>query len=157
MANENITYEEWLELYRYLLTQLESRGFREIRAEIETAASAPVFEESSPEEQNRISILVRGDVGHGVTRRRRPQEVFETAIGVLHSRLLELPQIAVGVAKHLHVQPADIDFRIDYERYALSESPPVPLSDFIVTEHEAEAIRTQLEMLGTPRVLRRME
>jgi hypothetical protein len=39
MANGDISGEEWLELYRYLLAELDKRGFTEVRAEIETAES----------------------------------------------------------------------------------------------------------------------
>ena len=85
MANGYISGEERLELYRYLLTELGERGFNEVRIEIEAAASAPVVEESTPEDEERISKIVRGDVGKTIIRRRNPEEVFAAALGVLQS------------------------------------------------------------------------
>jgi hypothetical protein len=152
LANGDISGEEWLDLYRYLLTELEKRGFNEVRAEIEAAASAPVVEESTPEDEARISKIVRGEVGRAIIRRRSPEEVFEAAIGVLQSRLMELPAVAGVLAEHLGIPPAQIEFRVDYEqRYALVESEPVPLQRLIVSGQEGETIRVDLSALGAAR------
>lgn len=152
MANENISDEEWLDLYRYLLTELEKRGFNEVRAEIEAAASAPVVEESTPEDEARISRIVRGEVGRAIIRRRSPEEVFDAAVGVLQSRLIELPAVAGVLAAHLGIPAARIEFRIDYEqRYALVESEPVPLQTLIVSDQEGETIRVDLASLRAAR------
>lgn len=148
MANNDISGEEWLDLYRYLLTELEKRGFNEVRAEIEAAASAPVVEESTPEDQARISRMVRGEVGRAIIRRRSPKEVFDAAIGVLQSRLIELPAVARALAEHLGISAARIEFRVDYEqRYALVESEPVPLQTLLVSGKEGETIRVDLSAL----------
>jgi len=148
LANNDISGEEWLDLYRYLLTELEKRGFNEVRAEIEAAASAPVVEESTPEDQARISRMVRGEVGRAIIRRRSPKEVFDAAIGVLQSRLIELPAVARALAEHLGISAARIEFRVDYEqRYALVESEPVPLQTLLVSGKEGETIRVDLSAL----------
>ena len=55
MADIEISGEEWLELYRYLIAELASLGLNDVRSEIEAAVSAPVVEESTPEEEARIS------------------------------------------------------------------------------------------------------
>ena len=152
MANGDISGEEWLDLYQYLLTRLEAKGFNEVRTEIEAAASAPVVEESTPEDEARISEIVRGEVGRAVIRRRSPEEVFKSAVGVLQSRLIELPAVAAGLAERLEVSPDDIEFRVDYEqRYALVESQPVPLRGLIVGGREVDLIRRDLAALGAAR------
>ena len=149
LANGDISGEEWLDLYRYLLTRLEERGFNEVRAEIEAAASAPVVEESTPEDEARISRIVRGEVGRAIIRRRTPEEVFKAAVGVLQSRLIELPAVAGVLAEHLGIPATQIEFHVDYEqRYALVESEPVPLHNLIVSGQEADAIRVDLSALG---------
>lgn len=149
MANENISDEEWLELYRYLLNELELRGYNDIRVEIEAAASAPVIEESTPEDQAHLSKIVRGEVGRTRIRRRRPGEVFQAAIEVLQSRLLELPAVAVGLAKYLAVPAAGMEFRRDDEyRYALVESEAVALVQLVIDEPQIISIRRDLSILG---------
>jgi transcription initiation factor TFIIIB Brf1 subunit/transcription initiation factor TFIIB len=151
MANGDISGEEWLELYRYLLSELEKRGFNEVRTEIETAASAPVVEESTPEDEARISKLVRGEVGKAIIRRRSPEEVFAAAIGVLRSRLVELPTLGAALSKHLGVTTDHIEFRVDYEqRYALVESEPVRLNQLIVSEGDSNSLRAALSAFGPP-------
>jgi transcription initiation factor TFIIIB Brf1 subunit/transcription initiation factor TFIIB len=151
MANGDISGEEWLELYRYLLFELEKRGFNEVRTEIETATSAPVVEESTPEDEARISKLVRGEVGKAIIRRRSPEEVFAAAIGVLRSRLVELPTLGSVLSKHLGVTADHIEFRVDYEqRYALVESEPVRLNQLIVGKEESDSLRAALSVLGPP-------
>lgn len=140
---------EWLDLYRYLLAKLATLGLNEVRSEIEAAASAPVVEESTPEEEARISKLIRGEVGKAIIRRRDPSEVFHTALGVLHSRLIEMPAVAVALANNLKVSAARIEFRVDYEqRYALVESKPLLLNDFLVTADDLGVIRAGLSTLG---------
>lgn len=149
MANENISGEEWLELYRYLLNELAVRGFDDIRLEIEAAASAPVTEESTPEDQARISKIVRGEVGRRRIRRREPAEVFSAAVQVLQSRLFELPAVALSLAKHLGQAPTEVEFRRDDEnRYALVESEPVPLAQLVVNGADTEIIHQDLALLG---------
>ena len=151
MANGDISGEEWLELYRYLLAELDKRGFSEVRAEIETAASAPVVEESTPEDEARISKLVRGEVGKAIIRRRSPEEVFGAAMGVLRSRLVELPTLAIILSKHFGIAADHIEFRVDYEqRYALVESEPVRLNQLIVSQEESDSLRAALSALGPP-------
>jgi hypothetical protein len=151
MANGDISGEERLELYRYLLTELEKRGLNEVRAEIEAAASAPVVEESTPEDEERISKIVRGEVGKTIIRRRNPDEVFAAALGVLQSRLVEVPALAGALSKRLGTPSDRIEFRVDYEqRYALVQSDPVRLNQLIVSDQEAGSIRLSLLALGLP-------
>lgn len=151
MANSEISGEEWLELYRYLLTELDRGGFIEVRAEIEIAASAPVVEESTPEDEARISKLVRGEVGKAIIRRRSPEEVFAAAVEVLRSRLEELPALAGILSKRLEVPSERIEFRLDYEqRYALVQSDAVRLISLTVSEEEIASIHLALSTLGPP-------
>jgi hypothetical protein len=149
LANEDLLEAEWLDIYQYLLAQLANLGFNDIRSEIEAAASAPVVEESTPEDQAQISKMVRSEVGRAIIRRRSPEEVFSAAIGVLQSRLVELPAVAASLAGHLGTAAARVEFRVDYEyRYALVESEPVPLDHLTVDGAQAETIRRDLIELG---------
>jgi len=150
MANGDIFGEEWLELYRYLLIELNKGDYNEVRTEIETAASAPVVEESTPEDEARISKLVRGEVGKTIIRRRSPEEVFSAAMEVLRSRLEELPALANALSRRLGVPAQRIEFRVDYEqRYALVQTDPVPLDSLILDKEEADAVRSALSPLGS--------
>jgi transcription initiation factor TFIIIB Brf1 subunit/transcription initiation factor TFIIB len=149
LAAFDLSDEEWLELYRHLLAQLQERGFNEIRAEIEAAASAPLAEESTPEEEARISRIVRGEVGRAVIRRRSPEEVFSAAVGVLQSRLIELPRVAAALADRLDVSAERIEFRVDYEqRYALIQTEPVQLQELTISGDEASVLRAHLVEIG---------
>lgn len=140
--------EDWLELYTYLLRRLDEKGFPGIREEIEDAASAPVTEESKPEDEARISKAVREEVGRIAFRRRQPKEVFEAAVRVLQSRLIELPKVAESLAERLQVPKDRIEFRLDYEqRYALVESAPIPLTQLTLSESDATHIRESFKTL----------
>jgi hypothetical protein len=149
LANGDISESDWLELYRQLLGQLEKRGFAEVRAEIETAAAAPVVEESSPEDEARVSRMIRGEVGKAIIRRRNPEEVFYAAVRVLRTRLMEVPSVAARVADLIGVPATSIEFRVDYEeRYALVETKPQVLHAMLVNETDERAIRKSLAILG---------
>jgi hypothetical protein len=125
----------------YLLRRLEERRFNDVRAEIEAAAAAPLIEES-PEDQVRVSKLVRGEVRKAVIRRREPKEVFNAAVDVLSVGLIELPALASRVAELFKVQAANIEFRVDYEEgYALVESKPVRLDRLLAPEADTNAMR----------------
>ena len=93
--------------------------------------------------------MIKSEVGKAIIRRRDPAEVFHTALGVLHSRLIELPAVAVALADNLKVPAASIEFRVDYEqRYALVESKPMLLKDLLVPADDLGAIRVGLSTLG---------
>jgi len=149
MPELDIAEEEWLDLYRHLLSGLQERGFAEIRAEIEAAVSAPLVEESSPEEEARIAKIILGEVGNATFRRRRPKEVFSAAVEVLQARLTELPTVAAALAQHLAVSPRQIEFRVDYEqRYALVELEPVRLERLIPSSQDTADLRAHLSEIG---------
>ena len=150
MPESDIAEVEWLDLYRHLLAGLQERGFAEVRAEIEAAASAPLIEESSsPEEEARVFKMVRGEVGNATIRRRRPEEVFSAALEVLQARLLELPTIASALSRRLAVSAGQIEFRVDYEqRYELVESEPVQLESLIPRGEETAELRAHLSAIG---------
>lgn len=149
LANEDISEADWLDLYRHVLAQLNQRGLNELRAEIESAAAAPVVEASSPEDQERVSKLVRGEIGKVVVRRRNPREVFDAALGVLQTRLIELPAVADRVAALVKVPASQIEFRVDYEeRYTLVGSRPIALTEMVLDERDHQAITKTLVELG---------
>ena len=91
MADIELSPEDWLELYRFLLERLESKGFLDVRREIEAAAAAPVFE---PESEDRATLILtnfKPDVGQRVLRRRETSEVFAAALDVVWPRLSVVP------------------------------------------------------------------
>ncbi len=149
MADIDISGEQWLELYRHLLARLEEYRFDEVRLAVEAAAFAPVFEETSVEEDERVSRIVMGEVGKRILRRRTPAEVFAAAVGVLQTRLIELPAVAHAIAEHFKRLPQDIEFRVDYEeQYAPTQSESVSLERLAVSAQEAEKLRATFERLG---------
>jgi hypothetical protein len=128
---------------------LQEYGLTEVRTEIETAASAPLMEEGTPEDDARISRLVRSEVGRGAIRRKRPNEVFASAIAVLQSRLVELPAVADGIVGHLRLAATRIEFRVDYEEeYAPRQSEVVRLDRLALNSEEAALLHEATGRLG---------
>ena len=149
MTESDISGEQWLELYRHLLLQLKERRFDDVRAAVEAAAFAPVFEETSAEEEERVSKIVRGEVGKRILRRRSPAEVFAAAVGVLHTRLIEVPAVAQAISKHFERSPRDVEFRVDYEeQYSPTQSESISLERLAVSAQEVEDLRRALGRLG---------
>ena len=144
MPDEQLTSDEWLELYRHLLGRLAERGFAAVRADIEVAAAAPVFEESTPEEDLRISRIVRGEVGRATMRLRTPAEMFAAALEILGARLTELPAVVDAASRHLERPVEQIEFRLDTP----TPSEPVPLTQLSVSPTEVIAISEVLMGLG---------
>lgn len=144
MPDEHLNSDEWLELYRYLLAQLGERGFRDVGAEIETAAAAPLFEESTPDEQVRISRTVRSEVGRATMRSRSPAEMFGAGLDVLRVRLTELPAVADAIHRHLGTNVPSIEFRLD----TLTPSDQIPLARLSVSSIDAVSISEALMRLG---------
>jgi hypothetical protein len=139
--------EDWLELYRFLLEQLEARGYVEIRRSIELAAAAPVFERGTMDDEEWFSRQFKGQVGEGALRRREPSEVFQAAVDVLWTRLVELPQVAAAIGKNLENKP--IEFWVDYEeQYALTRSEPVPLSKLQLSPADQARVHSALHAFG---------
>jgi len=157
LALDEMAQNEWLELYRHLLGRLDERGLTEVRAEIETAASAPVFEERSAEETERIFSMVKREVGRRVLRPRTPREVVEAAIGVLHTRLVELPAIASAMVFRYGRPEGEIEFRVDFEeQYAPRQSEPVSLAKLTASPADRERIERGFLILGiSPKQVRR--
>lgn len=144
MPDEQLTNDDWLELYRYLLAQLEERGYADVRAEIEMAAAAPVFEESTPDEDVRISRITRGKVGRATMRPRSPAELFDAGLEVLRARLIELPAVAEAIPRHLGIDVGSIEFRLD----APTQSDPVLLARLLITPADIVPISEALMRLG---------
>jgi hypothetical protein len=147
--------QDWEELFRYLLARLEERGLTQIRAEIEVAATAPVFEESTPEEDVRISAMVRGEVGKAYIRRRTASEMFNVAVGVLYSRLIEVPVIADSISRNLKRPPEQVEFRPDtFEAFETRGVPvraeSVSLARMSIAEAEMARMSGILVRLGAP-------
>jgi len=95
-----LTSDEWLALYRYLLEMLRQSELTAIALEIEAAASHPVIIEPSPEENARVLAISR-DVSKTAVRARTPEEAFAAATSVLSARLVEIPAIAQSIEAHL--------------------------------------------------------
>ena len=75
--------------------------------------------------------------------------MFQAAIEVLQSRLVELPAVAVSLAKHLAVSAAGTEFRRDDEyRYAPVDSEPVALDRLVIDTPQVAIISRDLSILG---------
>jgi hypothetical protein len=152
MASNDLSTDEWRELYRYLLQRLQDAQALDLRVAVETAAAAPLEEESSPDETVRISSIVKGDVGKAIIRPKTPEEAFLTAVHVLESRLVEVPALAHAVADTFDLPPDEIVFRPDYdESLAPSQSEPVGLGRFLATDNDTDRIRSLLSLLSGER------
>jgi hypothetical protein len=149
VADPNLRDDQWLELYRYLLERLDFHGYSDVRREIELIATAPVFEEGTIEEQETISKEFRTEIGTRIVRRREPREVFKAALDVLWTRMFELPEIALSIAKKLDVHNQQIEFRVDYEeRYAPKLSESVSLRRLMLEESEKRLLQQAFDALG---------
>ena len=145
MADIELSHEDWLELYGFLLERLESRGFLDVRREIETAAAAPVFERENDEEEARI----KGGVRQRTLRRKEPFEVFAAALDVVKTRLVELPAVATAIQENLCGPEQSVEFRVDYEKqYAPRQSEIMPLDRLQLTEAEQSAVLKGFNAIG---------
>src|ERR1700756_4520688 len=132
MEQSDLSEQEWLELYRFVLDHLEKLGFTDVRREIEAAAAAPILEEGTDEERARIFRQFKNEVGTRAVRRRNPFEAFSVARDVLWARLIELPGVASAVTKNLG-DTRPVEFRVDYaEQYAPRQSEPFSLKDLMI-------------------------
>src|SRR5437870_12432363 len=110
---QGLSSEEHFELYQYLLSRLSERQLAAVRAEIEVAVTEPVFETSTPEEDIRISKIVRREVGKVSMRLRTSREMLTTALEIIRARVTELPTIADALARHLERSAEEIELRTD--------------------------------------------
>ena len=149
MADDDLSDAQWLELYRHLLVRLGERGYVNVRSAVEAAAFAPVFEDTTPEEDEELSRSVRGEVGKRILRRRRPAEVFAAAVGVLHTRLVEVPAVASAIADRFGRSARDVQFRVDHEeQFAPTEMESISLERLTVSVEEEQALHTAFERVG---------
>lgn len=150
MPDSDLSDAECLELYQFLLERLDAEGFAEFRREVESAATAPIFDESSDEEDARVLKEIKGEVGQRALRRREPLEVFEAAIDVIWTRLIEFPRVAAAIETNLKLAAtARVEFRVDYEeQYAPGRSEPVSLNRLQVTEAEAITMHELIDSIG---------
>ena len=149
MADIELSHEDWLELYGFLLEQLESRGFLDVRREIETAAAAPVFERENDEGEEWILKEFAGGVGQRTLRRKEPFEVFVAALDVVKTRLVELPGVATAIQENLCGPEQRVEFRVDYEKqYAPRQSEMMPLDRLQLIEAEQSAVLEGFNAIG---------
>ena len=149
MEVSDLSSEEWLELYRFLLERVESRGYADVRREIEAAAAAPVFEEGTSEEDARIRKEFGGELGKRTVRRKNSFEVFRAALDVIWRRTVELPHVATAVAKNLSNGRQSVEFRVDYEeRYAPTQSESISLHRLLVDHADEAQMRDAFDTLG---------
>jgi hypothetical protein len=144
VPDEQTTSDEWLELYRHLLGRLSERQLTTVRAEIELAAAAPIFEEGTPEEDLQISRIVRGEVGKATMRLRNPAEMFAAALELLRARLTEIPAIVEAVGRHLERPVEQIEFRLDTP----TPSEPILLTQLSASTRDVVAVSEILMRLG---------
>lgn len=149
MPDIELSHQDWLELYGFLLDGLESRGLVTIRREIETVAVAPVLEESDEYKDAEILREFKGRVGQRALRRRVPSEVFSVALDVLWTRLVEFPLVITALQKNLGGAGQPIEFRVDYDQqYAPSQSEKVSLDRLRMTEPEQSTVLEAFKKAG---------
>lgn len=148
MEQFDLTEQEWLELYRFVLERLEKLSYTDIRREIETAAAAPILEEGSEEEKARIFREFKNEVGRRTVRGKSPFEAFSVARDVLWARLIELPEVASAIAKTLS-DGRRVEFRVDYaQQYAPTQSEPFSLADLMLDDIDKRKALDSFLVLG---------
>jgi anaerobic selenocysteine-containing dehydrogenase len=158
MPEHNLTDRDYLDLYTYLLEALQAKGFSDLRREIETAATVPVFEEGTPDEEEKILAEFKGEVGQRVVRRKEPSEAFFGAMDTLWTRLTELPQLVSRIERHLGSEARRIEFRLDEaESYSSEQVSSVGLSSLSLTHNEHDEIIEILKVISDSRLPAQLE
>jgi len=149
MPDPDLSNEDWLDLYQFLLQRLDEKGLEEFRREVESVVTAPVSEEATDAQQAWILKEFKGEVGQTALRPREPSEVFAAAMDVIWTRLTEFPTIVMAIETKLQIDAAHIEFRVDYEQqYAPRRSEPINLARLRLTEQETLEISAHLTAIG---------
>lgn len=142
-----MTNSEWIEAYRSLLQSL-----REIPVDssfisaIEEAASARIEEEVTEDIElfQQFDRESRNNLDSTRLRPPTPQESFVAAVGVLITRLREVPALAKRVAIRLDHDISDIQWKSDTPQNQASEEEYFSASDLQLASDEMEQIETRL-------------
>jgi hypothetical protein len=141
---------EWIEIYRYLLQELQGIADNSLILDVERAASARIEESVSENSEilNQFSRESREDLDPIRLRAPTPREAFTTAVGVLISRLREVPVLADRVADKFNCNATDIQWHPDVsERDQVFERGSFSAFDFKLKETERDQIESALKRL----------
>lgn len=141
---------EWIEIYRYLLQKLQGIADNSLILDVERAASARIEESVSEDSETfkRLSRESREDLDPIRLRAPTPREAFTAAVGVLITRLNEVPVLADRVADKFNCNVTNIQWYPDVsERDQVSERGSFSASDFKLKESAREEIKSALRRL----------
>lgn len=145
-----LTDSEWIEIYRYLLQKLRDVSDNSLILDIERAASARIEEDVSEDSEiiKRFSRESREDLDPIRLRAPTPREAFTAAVGVLITRLREVPALADRLTEKFNSRPSDIQWNPDVsERGRISEQGSFSVQEFQLKVREAEEVESALKRL----------
>ena len=141
---------EWVKIYRYLLKELQSIADNSLVLDVERAASARIEESVSEDNEiiKQFSRESRENLDPIRLREPSPREAFEAAVGVLITRLHEVPVLADRVTDKFNCDAINIQWHPDTsERDQVSERGPFSAFDFKLERRELEQIQSALKRL----------
>lgn len=141
---------EWIEIYRYLLQKLRDVADNSLILDVERAASARIEEDVNEDNEiiKQFSRESREDLDPIRLRAPTPREAFTAAIGVLITRLHEVPALADRLAGKFDCNVSDIRWYPDVsERDQVSERGSFSAFEFKLKEREYEQIEAALKRL----------
>jgi hypothetical protein len=145
-----LSNSEWIEIYRYLLQNLREVADNSLILDIESAASTRI-EENVSEDSDIIKQFTRESREALDTIRLRaptPREAFIAAIGVLITRLREVPALADRIAEKFDCDTSDIQWYPDVsERNQVSERGSFSAYEFKLNKGELEQVESALKRL----------
>jgi Zn-dependent M16 (insulinase) family peptidase len=142
----SLTPDQWMGLYRRLISRLRESELTEVVDEIESAASRPVIADPSVDEQAWVSSISK-EVSQTAVRARTPEEAFAVAVKVLSARLVEVPSIAAAIRARLG--ESEIVFHDSEDStYSESQRSAFSLSRMTVPSEDAAALRHAVEILA---------
>jgi hypothetical protein len=141
---------EWVEVYRYLLQKLRDIADSSLILDVERAASARIEEDVSEDSEiiKQFSRESREDLDPIRLRAPTPREAFAVAVGVLITRLREVPVLADRLAKKFNCDATNIQWYSDVsERDQVSERGSFSAFDFKLEGIERNEIELALKRL----------
>ncbi|AFY44138.1 hypothetical protein [Nostoc sp. PCC 7107] len=141
---------EWIEIYRHLLLKLRDVADSSLILDVERAASARIEENINEDSDiiKRFSRESREDLDPIRFRAPTPREAFTAAIGVLNTRLREVPALAERVSEKFNCATLDIQWYPDVsERDQISERGSFSAFEFTLKKSEIEQVESVLKRL----------
>ena len=149
MPDVQLSDEDSLDLYRFLLERLDRNGFLDVRRQVEAAATAPILERPDPYAEPKLLREFKSLTENQQLRQKTPFEAFAAAIDVLWTRLVEFPRVVTALRENLGGPNQPVEFRVDHdEQYAPTQSKPVSLDRLSLTKAEQAALADAFKAIG---------